>query len=71
MERFLAPKNHPYSIAQKTIHIQSHPGQILAMPRANRYILPGHIYHITHRCHDRQFLLQFAKDRNGYRRRGY
>ncbi|MCI0537586.1 MAG: hypothetical protein L0Z50_20420 [Verrucomicrobiales bacterium] len=24
---------------------------------------------ITHRCHDRQFLLKFAKDRNAYRRR--
>jgi REP-associated tyrosine transposase len=39
------------------------------MPRANRYVVPGHIYHLTHRCHDRQFLLRFAKDRNGYRRR--
>jgi putative transposase len=24
---------------------------------------------LTHRCHDRQFLFRFAKDRNGYRRR--
>ena len=39
------------------------------MPRANRYILPGYIYHLTHRCHDRKFLLKFAKDRDGYRRR--
>ena len=39
------------------------------MPRANRYIVPGHVYHLTHRCHDRQFLLRFARDRNGYRRR--
>jgi putative transposase len=39
------------------------------MPRANRYILPGRVYHLTHRCHDRQFLLRFAKDRDGYRRR--
>ena len=39
------------------------------MPRANRYIVPGHIYHITHRCHDRQFLLKFAKDRKAYLRR--
>jgi putative transposase len=39
------------------------------MPRANRYILAGHIYHLTHRCHDRQFLLRFAKDRHGYRQR--
>lgn len=37
------------------------------MPRANRYILPRHFYHITHRCHDRSFLLRFAIDRNSYR----
>jgi putative transposase len=39
------------------------------MPRANRYIIAGHIYHLTHRCHDREFLLKFAKDRSGYRER--
>jgi len=39
------------------------------MPRANRYILAGYIYHLTHRCHDRRFLLKFAKDRDGYRKR--
>ena len=39
------------------------------MPRANRYIVPGNIYHLTHRCHDRKFLLKFARDRDGYRRR--
>jgi hypothetical protein len=39
------------------------------MPRANRYVVPGCIYHLTHRCHDRKYLLRFAKDRNGYRRR--
>ena len=37
------------------------------MPRANRYILPGQIYHVTHRCHNRSFLLKFARDRNAYR----
>jgi putative transposase len=37
------------------------------MPRANRYILPGHVYHLTHRCHDRQFLLRFAVHRDAYR----
>jgi len=36
------------------------------MPRANRYILPGHIWHITHRCHKQQFLLKFAKDRRAW-----
>ena len=33
------------------------------MPRANRYYLPGHVWHITHRCHKKAFLLKFAKDR--------
>ena len=36
------------------------------MPRANRYILPGYVYHLTHRCHNRSFLLRFAIDRNAY-----
>lgn len=38
------------------------------MPRANRYHLPGHTYHLTHRCHDRRFLLRFALVRDAYRR---
>jgi hypothetical protein len=33
------------------------------MPRSNRYILPGYIYHVTHRCHDRRFLLKVGMDR--------
>ena len=37
------------------------------MPRAKRYLLPGHIYHLTHRCHNRQFLFPFAVHRNRYR----
>ena len=36
------------------------------MPRANRYFLPGHVWHLTHRCHKRQFLLKFAKDRRAW-----
>ena len=38
------------------------------MPRANRYFLPGHVWHITHRCHEREFLLKFARDRTRYLR---
>jgi len=38
------------------------------MPRANRYFIPGKCYHLTHRCHDREFLLRFACDRNHCRR---
>lgn len=33
------------------------------MPRANRIFLPGYVWHITHRCHRREFLLKFARDR--------
>ena len=44
------------------------------MARAHRYYIPGHIWHpsslfklrrtgITHRCHKKEFLLKFAKDR--------
>jgi putative transposase len=36
------------------------------MPRASRHFLPGHIWHITHRCHQRKFLLKFARDRRCY-----
>ncbi len=37
------------------------------MPRANRYFLPGHVWHITHRCHKKDFLLKFSKDRQRWR----
>lgn len=37
------------------------------MPRANRYFLPGHVWHITHRCHQKDFLLKFVKDRQRWR----
>ena len=37
------------------------------MPRANRYFVPGKLYHLTHRCHNRQFLFKFARDRDQYR----
>lgn len=33
------------------------------MPRANRYFLPGYVWHVTHRCHKKEFLLKFHKDR--------
>lgn len=37
------------------------------MPRANRYYAPGYVWHITHLCHKREFLLKFSRDRNAYR----
>lgn len=33
------------------------------MPRANRHYIPGYIWHITHRCHKKEFLLKFGRDR--------
>ncbi len=33
------------------------------MARANRHYIPGHVWHLTHRCHKREFLFKFAKDR--------
>ena len=33
------------------------------MARAKRHYIPGQVWHITHRCHKREFLLKFAKDR--------
>src|SRR3990170_4557775 len=32
------------------------------MARANRHYLPGYVWHITHRCHKREFLFRFSKD---------
>ena len=36
------------------------------MARAQRHYLPGYIWHITHRCHKKEFLLKFSKDRRRY-----
>jgi REP element-mobilizing transposase RayT len=33
------------------------------MTRANRHHLPGYVWHITHRCHKKEFLLKFDKDK--------
>jgi hypothetical protein len=33
------------------------------MIRANRHYLPGYVWHITHRCHKKEFLLKFDKDK--------
>jgi REP-associated tyrosine transposase len=36
------------------------------MARAKRHYISGYIWHITHRCHKREFLLKFSRDRNRY-----
>ena len=43
---------------------------IPSMARANRLRgdgSDGGIFHVTHRCHNREFLLKFARDRDLYR----
>jgi putative transposase len=41
------------------------------MPRAHRHYLPGHVWHITHRCHARELLLNAKLDRSQWRLRLY
>ena len=36
------------------------------MPRGHRFHLDGAVYHITDRCHRKQFLLKFARDRRAW-----
>jgi putative transposase len=36
------------------------------MPRANRYRVAGHVWHLTERCHRKQFLFKFARDRRAW-----
>jgi len=33
------------------------------MARASRHYIPGNVWHITHRCHKKEFLLKFGRDR--------
>jgi len=37
------------------------------MSRGHRLPAEGGVFHLTHRCHNRSFLLKFARDRNAYR----
>ena len=37
------------------------------MGRGNQFRGTGGVFHVTHRCHNRDFLLKFARDRDGYR----
>jgi len=38
------------------------------VPRANRHHLAGYVWHITQRCHRKQLLLKFARDRRAWMR---
>lgn len=37
------------------------------MSRASRVYQPGYVFHITQRCHKKEFLLKFQRDRDRYR----
>ncbi len=37
------------------------------MPRANRCFIPAQVWHITRRCHKKEFLLKFKRDRVRYK----
>ena len=37
------------------------------MPRAHNLGIEGGLFHLTHRCHNRQQHLKFARDRDAYR----
>ena len=37
------------------------------MPRAKRLYVPGYVWHLTHRCHNRDYLLKFERDRQRWR----
>jgi putative transposase len=36
------------------------------MPRRRRGLMDHSCYHVTHRCHKREFLFRFARDRQAY-----
>ena len=37
------------------------------MTRANRYFTAGNIWHVVHRCHKKEFLLKFKRDRDRWK----
>ena len=36
------------------------------MARANRHFLSGYVWHLTHRCHKKDFLLKLVKNRQRF-----
>ena len=38
------------------------------MPRSNIYLVGGYTYHLTHRCHNREFHLNRVRERDVYRK---
>lgn len=44
--------------------IRPGPNKEVRMPRAKLFLIPGYVWHLTHRCHNKQFLLRFDRDRH-------
>ena len=38
------------------------------MPRTKRHYAPGCVWHLTHNCHNREFLPRFERDHGHWRR---
>ena len=38
------------------------------MPRSNRYLVAGYTYHLTHRCHNHEYHLKSARERELYKK---
>lgn len=36
------------------------------MARANRHFVPGYVWHLTHRCHQKEFLLKFNREKKNW-----
>jgi putative transposase len=48
------------------VQLKWRPNILSTVSRGNRVLVQGGIYHITDRCHNREYLLKFAKDREAY-----
>ena len=44
-------------------HFPHESDEIVKPEGANRHYIPGYVWHLTHRCHKREFLLKFSKDK--------
>ena len=40
-----------------------HSARPASVARANRHYIPGYVWHLTHRCHKKEYLLKFVRDR--------
>ena len=65
--------NHFFTAKKVVLRMYSHYNQCSVIKAtkningsANRHHLPGYVWHTTHRCHKKEFLLKFEKDKKRY-----